>query len=516
MATNNNGINTEEEEKKINPTENYDKVTSNPVDPTKHTTAAKLDGFSYNPFKATGVAEQTESLAQKYLGMNYTDFTKGTDYQSLAKRYSDSGRKAMDDTMGQLAARTGGLASSYATVAGQQTYNDYMTRLEDAARALYDSQRAEARDNYDLAQGMYDRQLSQYNTDKGFAYGQYRDNVTDAQWMDNAEYGEYMDAVAGAQWKDSAITGQNNIDWEHDFRESESERDQGNIDREWNYKTANDEEQKLHNAIYYNPDLYPDYAAYKAANPNTTMTEATFNQIQSTAKGAYEEDNKEGVQKSAQEQIKTILENNGGNVDELPPDLVDNSGWDTLTISALAGSYADDNNTAKATAAFDKMNELISSGLTVDDILAEYPDLIADSGYSESYWRNIDAQSYSPANLEAQEEIMQYMSDGYSWKRLSNSEKRQLIEASGKDQRYWKSYELLLKSGSAKQFTTDQLFDIMSNAEKFAKLGADQLYGWLSNTLGDTQMATDIFAIYYEVDPETGETTSKIDFDDED
>ena len=64
--------------------------------------------------------KRLEDLASEIADMNYTDFTKGEDYASLTKRYSQQGKKAMDDTIGKVAARTGGLASSYATAAGNQ------------------------------------------------------------------------------------------------------------------------------------------------------------------------------------------------------------------------------------------------------------------------------------------------------------------------------------------------------------------------------------------------------------
>ena len=189
------------DEEKINPTENYDKVTA--------------EGFGATTWEGgTGIAGQIEDYASKIAGMNYDDFTKGTDYASLAKRYSQQGKKAMDDTIGQVAARTGGLASSFATAAGNQAYNEHMGKLEDAARALYDSQRSEAMENYNLAQNMYDRKYSEYQDQRNFAYGEYRDSVGDAQWADTVE------------------TNQANIN-----------QNQENIDREWDHKVGRDAEE---------------------------------------------------------------------------------------------------------------------------------------------------------------------------------------------------------------------------------------------------------------------------------
>lgn len=120
----------------------------------------------------TNYDERIEKLAEDYVDSNYDSFTKGKDYAALEKRYSDQGRRAMDDTVGQIAARTGGLASSYAASAGQQAYGEYMGRLEDAARGLYDSQQSEklsrlgvARDMQEYQRSEAERALSDFSND---------------------------------------------------------------------------------------------------------------------------------------------------------------------------------------------------------------------------------------------------------------------------------------------------------------------------------------------------------------
>lgn len=209
MATNKN------EDEIINPTLNFQNATQNPVDPTANYNKATQNGFTNPVFSVTGLGAQKDSLGQKYIGMNYTDWTQGNDYASLSKRYSDKGRQAMDDTIGQMAARTGGLASSYAATAGQQAYGSWMEKLEDAARSLYDSQKAEALNAYNVAAGDYDRQRGVYESDRSFEYGKYRDGVDDAKWADGMEYGAYRDGVSDAKWQDEQETGQFNTDREY-------------------------------------------------------------------------------------------------------------------------------------------------------------------------------------------------------------------------------------------------------------------------------------------------------------
>ena len=114
--------------------------------------------------------DQLNALARQLTRMNYDDWTKGSQYQALADRYSDSGRMSMQDVLGQVASRTGGLASSYATTAAQQQYNQYMAQLEEVARQLYSQERGDLMDiaslYRNLANDEYDRyrdSLSDYN-----------------------------------------------------------------------------------------------------------------------------------------------------------------------------------------------------------------------------------------------------------------------------------------------------------------------------------------------------------------
>jgi hypothetical protein len=66
-------------------------------------------------------------------------------YQQYKDRFIHNGQRAMQDTMGQAAALTGGYGSSYAQNVGQQAYNEYMMGLNDVIPELYQL----ARDKYD-------------------------------------------------------------------------------------------------------------------------------------------------------------------------------------------------------------------------------------------------------------------------------------------------------------------------------------------------------------------------------
>lgn len=59
-------------------------------------------------------------------------------YQQYKNRFIDQGRLAMEDTMGQAAAMTGGYGNSYAQSVGQQAYNAQLDKLNDVIPDLYE------------------------------------------------------------------------------------------------------------------------------------------------------------------------------------------------------------------------------------------------------------------------------------------------------------------------------------------------------------------------------------------
>lgn len=108
-----------------------------------------------------------EQLLQQAIAMNYEDWTQGDQYKALADRYGIQGKMTMQDILGQISSRTGGLASSYATTAAQQQYNEYMSQLEEVARQMFAGERGDVIENAGLAREYgemeYGRYLDQLN-----------------------------------------------------------------------------------------------------------------------------------------------------------------------------------------------------------------------------------------------------------------------------------------------------------------------------------------------------------------
>ena len=128
-------------------------------------------------------------LAQAALEMNYGDWTQSDQYAALADRYGRQGQMSMQDVLGQIASRTGGLASSYATTAANQQYNEYMAMLEEVARQMYAGERSDALENAKLAMNYSDRdydryldELSQWGDNRSFAYKVLSDAIANSQY----------------------------------------------------------------------------------------------------------------------------------------------------------------------------------------------------------------------------------------------------------------------------------------------------------------------------------------------
>lgn len=112
-------------------------------------------------------------------------------YQQYQTQYRREGERAMKDTLGQVSARTGGMASSYATSAAQQANNYYNAQLADRIPELYQLAYSMYMDDLNTQMSELDMLRNASNTD----YGRYRDSVSD--WKDerNQAYAKYLDSI---------------------------------------------------------------------------------------------------------------------------------------------------------------------------------------------------------------------------------------------------------------------------------------------------------------------------------
>ena len=152
------------------------------------------------------------------------DVNRDALYQQYRDQYMQGGKMAMQDTMGQAAAMTGGYGNSYAATAGNQAYQAYLGKLNDVVPELYQmaldrytregdelmeqyallgDQESQDYSRYmdeynkylterDYLQGRYDAErdydYGRYSDDKSYAYDEYQSQIAQDQWT--KEYDE--------------------------------------------------------------------------------------------------------------------------------------------------------------------------------------------------------------------------------------------------------------------------------------------------------------------------------------
>lgn len=151
--------------------------------------------------------------------MNREDFEYDVDkdqmFQQALASAMGSGKTAMQDTMGQAAALTGGYGSTYATTAGNQAYNAF---IEDAynnlpeyynmALAAYEAEGQQMLQQYNVLDAADTKEYSQWYDEINMDYQRTRDMVNDEYNAWNANNTMYANA-ASMQLSENAQIGSN-------------------------------------------------------------------------------------------------------------------------------------------------------------------------------------------------------------------------------------------------------------------------------------------------------------------
>ena len=177
--------------------------------------------FSY------GKQSDFDAIMNKILNREQFSYDLNGDalYQQYKDKFTQQGKMAMQDTMGQAAAMTGGYGSSYASTAGNQAYQASLQNLNDVIPELYqmalDKYNQEGQDLYNqygmlsddrnMQYGMWGDKRNQLVADRDYYgneannayskdYGEWsdrRDYDTNQYWNEtNFGYGQYRDSVA--------------------------------------------------------------------------------------------------------------------------------------------------------------------------------------------------------------------------------------------------------------------------------------------------------------------------------
>lgn len=166
-------------------------------------------GYGYPGFSSR-YDPQIQALYQAILSREPFSYDAASDplYGQYKQSYTRGGQRAMQDTLGQMALRTGGLASSYAESAAQQTYDNYMAALADKIPELqqlayqrYQDELSGKRADLSMLLGLDDVDYNRWSGDRNFDYNAYRDQVADDQWAKSFDYQQQRDAASDSQWQ---------------------------------------------------------------------------------------------------------------------------------------------------------------------------------------------------------------------------------------------------------------------------------------------------------------------------
>ena len=189
-----------------------------------------------NELKANPIAEWTGGKYGQALEDQYNayknreafsyDLNGDALYQQYKDKYINQGRLAMQDTIGQASAMTGGYGNSYAATAGNQAYqaslqnlNDIVPQLYQMAYDRYTQEGQEMKDAYSMLNSLYQNE-----------YGEHRDSVSDYNTALDRAINEHYQAenLGFNQWSTKATLNQNAYNAALDFATNESNTDYAN------------------------------------------------------------------------------------------------------------------------------------------------------------------------------------------------------------------------------------------------------------------------------------------------
>lgn len=208
----------------------------------------------------TAYTDKINSLMAEYENRDEFSYDMATDpmFQQMLASSMNSGRMAMEDTIGQAAALTGGYGNTYGTRAGNAAYNQYISEAYgnlpeyyDLALQAYNAEGDQMMRELAMLQDAdnreYGRLVDAYNANLGAAndmynqeYSQYVDKLNQTNYENERAYKAYIDQLNQANYeKEFAYNAaQDEKAWA--FKEAEAQRDQANIDKEYEYRKEQD------------------------------------------------------------------------------------------------------------------------------------------------------------------------------------------------------------------------------------------------------------------------------------
>lgn len=240
--------------------------------------------FSYNPSKPVYASPYSAKIDQLFNEIMATpDFSydpnKDETYLALKDQHTNLGQRAMKDTTAQIAAQTGGIASSYAASAGAQAYQNYMNdlpgyipELKQLAYEMYENERNKKYKDLGMLQDMendeynkYLNDLNEYYTDRDIAYNQFLNEQKQDNYLNELLYQREQDALNRQDYLDDKAYGRAQDEREKQRYENEFEYQkyldslkQQNYENEFDYqKYLNElEQQNYENNYNFNREQF--------------------------------------------------------------------------------------------------------------------------------------------------------------------------------------------------------------------------------------------------------------------
>lgn len=211
----------------------------------------EADNYINNQLKViqsgkTSYSDQVKDMMSQIMGRDKFAYDVDSDplFQQALASAMNSGKQAMQDTMGQASALTGGYGSTYATMAGNQAYNSFvqdaynnLPQYYQMAMEAYQMEGDEMYRQFDMVNSAdekeYGRNVNAYETTFNYrnrmydeAYQKFRDEKSDAFNMAGLEISEHGQLVSDAYNYYNASSNYANNLYTQDFNKWQSEIDQ--------------------------------------------------------------------------------------------------------------------------------------------------------------------------------------------------------------------------------------------------------------------------------------------------
>lgn len=212
------------------------------------------------------------------------DFNTDALYQQYKDKYMQQGKLAMEDTIGQASALTGGYGNSYAVTAGNQAYQAHLQSLNDIIPELYQL----AYDRYDKEGQDVLNMIALLGNERDYAYGAWADAYNkllsdrtyfDTQYDSERDFDRYNKMYEDELAMLNDVGGDGGSDNKPDSKPSNPETEKttspGYADFDWDTYNQNS---KANGGSHYS-SVYADLKAMKAKGVSNKEVNAYLSEM---------------------------------------------------------------------------------------------------------------------------------------------------------------------------------------------------------------------------------------------